>query len=77
MLDSACRTGEQILKAIKDEELESRLEELREEKTKLTDAYVSGRVPQDVYKKTVMKLEKEIGNIGEELRMRTAKKSQA
>jgi predicted nucleic acid-binding Zn-ribbon protein len=62
------------LKVLKDEELEARLQELREEKTRLTDAFVSGRIPQDVYKKTVMRIEKQIGNIREEMTRRTAKR---
>ena len=62
------------MKALKDEELEARLQELREEKTRLTDAFMSGRIPQDVYKKTVLKIEKEIGNLSEEMRRRTANK---
>ena len=62
------------MKALKDQELEARLQELREEKTRLTDAFMSGRIPQDVYKKTVLKIEKEIGNLSEEMRRRTANK---
>jgi predicted nucleic acid-binding Zn-ribbon protein len=58
------------MKSLKDEELEARLQELREEKTRLTDAYVSGRIPKEVYKKTVIKLEKEIGRISEEMKLR-------
>lgn len=62
------------MKVLKDEDLQTRLLELREEKSRLTDAFVSGRIPQDVYKKTVMRIEKEIGSISEEMRRRTIKR---
>ena len=69
-------SGEQVVKSLKDEELETRIGELREEKSRLTDAFVSGRISQEVYKKTVIKLEKEILRINEEMKLRIARKKE-
>ncbi|WXG44040.1 MAG: hypothetical protein WED04_08415 [Promethearchaeati archaeon SRVP18_Atabeyarchaeia-1] len=62
------------MRAFKEEELEARLQELRNEKTSLTEAFVSGRIPKDIYKKTVTRIEKESGKISEEIRRRVDKK---
>jgi len=62
------------LKAFRIEELEQKLEELREEKTRLTEAFVNGKIPQDVYKKTVMRLQTDISNVEKEIRRRTTEK---
>lgn len=63
-----------VLKAFKTEELEQKLGELREEKARLTEAFVSGKIPQDVYKKTVMRIQTDIANAEKEIRRRSAKK---
>jgi hypothetical protein len=63
-----------ISRDMKDEELEDKLRELREQKSRLSEAYVSGRIPQDVYKKTVMKVENEITDLQKEAKRRTAHK---
>nr|MDO8133770.1 hypothetical protein [Candidatus Njordarchaeum guaymaensis] len=62
------------MKAFKTEELEQKLGELREEKARLTEAFVSGKIPQDVYKKTVMRIQTDIANAEKEIRRRSAKK---
>lgn len=59
---------------MKDEELEDKLRELREEKTRMSNAYLSGRIPQDVYKKAVIKVESEITNLQKEVRRRATSK---
>jgi hypothetical protein len=59
---------------MKDEELEHKLRELREEKTRLSEAYVSGRIPQDVYKKTVIKVESDIAILQKEVKRRGTSK---
>lgn len=61
------------MKAFKKEELEEKLEKLREEKTRLSEAFVGGRIPEDIYRKTVMKVENNILNIAKELKRRTGK----
>jgi predicted Holliday junction resolvase-like endonuclease len=61
------------MKALKKEELEEKVEQLREEKTRLSEAFVSGRIPEDVYRKTVMKVENNILNITKELKRRSDK----
>jgi len=62
------------LKAFKNEELEKELEVLREKKTRLTEAFVNGRIPQDVYKKTVTRLQTDIINVEKEIRRRSTKR---
>jgi predicted nucleic acid-binding Zn-ribbon protein len=61
------------MKALKSEELEKKLQELREEKTRLSEAFVSGRLPKDVYRKTVIRVENDIVKIANELKRRTDK----
>jgi hypothetical protein len=63
-----------ISRDTKDEELEDKLRELREQKTRMSEAYVAGRIPQDVYKKAVIKVEGEIANLQKEIRRRTTVK---
>jgi hypothetical protein len=63
-----------ISRDTKDEELEDKLRELREEKTRMSQAYISGRIPQDVYKKAVIKVESEIANLQKEIRRRATGK---
>ncbi|WXG46622.1 MAG: hypothetical protein WED05_08205 [Candidatus Atabeyarchaeum deiterrae] len=60
------------MRAFKNEELEEKIHELREEKTRLSEAFADGRIPQDVYKKTVVRVENEITNIMKEMKRRTA-----
>jgi predicted nucleic acid-binding Zn-ribbon protein len=62
-----------VLKAFRNEELEDKLEELREEKNRLTDAFINGKIPQDVYKKTVMRLQTDIISVEKEIRRRSGK----
>ncbi len=62
-----------IPRDIKDEELEDKLRELREQKTRLSEAYVSGRIPQDVYKKTIMKVENEIADLQKEIKRKATR----
>nr|MDO8100604.1 hypothetical protein [Candidatus Njordarchaeota archaeon] len=62
------------MKAFKNEELEKELEVLREKKTRLTEAFVNGRIPQDVYKKTVTRLQTDIINVEKEIRRRSTKR---
>lgn len=59
-----------IPRDMKDEELEDKLRELREQKTRLSEAYLLGRIPQDAYKKTVMKVENEIADLQKEVKRR-------
>jgi len=62
------------LKAFRIEELEQKLEELREEKARLTEAFVNGKIPQDVYKKTVIRVQTDIAKVEKEIRRRTVEK---
>lgn len=62
------------MKAFRIEELEQKLEELREEKARLTEAFVNGKIPQDVYKKTVIRVQTDIAKVEKEIRRRTVEK---
>jgi hypothetical protein len=59
---------------LKDEELEDKIRELREEKTRMSQAYISGRIPQDVYKKAVIRVESEIATLQKEVNRRATSK---
>jgi hypothetical protein len=59
---------------LKDEELEDKIRELREEKTRMSQAYISGRIPQDVYRKAVIRVESEIANLQKEVKRRATNK---
>jgi hypothetical protein len=59
---------------MKDEELEDRIRELREEKSRMSQAYVSGRIPQDVYKRAVIRVEDEITKLQKETSRRATSK---
>jgi hypothetical protein len=63
------------MKAMKTEELETKLERLREEKMRLTEAFLMGRIPQDIYRKTVIRIQKEVTNLSEEIQRRQNKDS--
>jgi hypothetical protein len=59
---------------MKDEELEDKIRELREEKSRMSQAYVAGRIPQDVYKRAVIRVENEIAELQKESKRRAATK---
>jgi hypothetical protein len=59
---------------MKDEELEDKIKELREEKSRMSQAYVAGRIPQDVYKRAVIRVENEITELQKETKRRATTK---
>jgi hypothetical protein len=59
---------------MKDEELEDKIKELREEKSRMSQAYVSGRIPQDVYRRAVIRVENEIAKLQKETKRRATTK---
>ena len=59
---------------MKDEELEDKIKELRDEKSRMSQAYVSGRIPQDVYRRAVIRVENEIAKLQKETKRRATTK---